>query len=64
MQKDGRVLYLAEEKKENQYWNIPENELLGHKNIIPLFQHPMRFGNPNSPQTGPRAEVLQFPSNK
>lgn len=23
MQKDGRVLYLTEEKKENQYWNIP-----------------------------------------
>ncbi len=23
MQKDGRVLYLAEEKKQNQYWNIP-----------------------------------------
>ena len=23
MQKDGRVLYLTEEKNENQYWNIP-----------------------------------------
>lgn len=23
MQKDGRVLYLTEERKENQYWNIP-----------------------------------------
>lgn len=23
MQKDGRVLYLTEEKKQNQYWNIP-----------------------------------------
>ena len=23
MQKDGRVLYLSEGKKENQYWNIP-----------------------------------------
>ncbi len=23
MQKDGRVLYLAEAKTENQYWNIP-----------------------------------------
>jgi CRISPR-associated protein Cas1 len=23
MQKDGRVLYLTEEKKSNQYWNIP-----------------------------------------
>lgn len=23
MQKDGRVLYLTQEKKENQYWNIP-----------------------------------------
>ena len=23
MQKDGRVLYLTEEKKEHQYWNIP-----------------------------------------
>ncbi len=23
MQKDGRILYLTEEKKENQYWNIP-----------------------------------------
>ena len=23
MQKDGRVLYLTEAKKENQYWNIP-----------------------------------------
>jgi len=23
MQKNGRVLYLTEEKKENQYWNIP-----------------------------------------
>src|SRR5574344_3064357 len=23
MQKDGRVLYLREGKKENQYWNIP-----------------------------------------
>ena len=23
LQKDGRVLYLTEEKKENQYWNIP-----------------------------------------
>lgn len=23
MQKDGRVLFLTEEKKENQYWNIP-----------------------------------------
>lgn len=23
MQKDGRVLYLAEAKDENQYWNIP-----------------------------------------
>jgi len=25
MQKDGRVLYLTEEKKEYQYWNIPKN---------------------------------------
>ncbi len=23
MQKDGRVLYLSEASKENQYWNIP-----------------------------------------
>ena len=23
MQKDGRVVYLTEEKEENQYWNIP-----------------------------------------
>ena len=23
MQKDGRVLYLTEAKKEKQYWNIP-----------------------------------------
>jgi CRISP-associated protein Cas1 len=23
MQKDGRVLYLTEEKSEKQYWNIP-----------------------------------------
>ena len=23
MQKDGRVLYLTEEKNQNQYWNIP-----------------------------------------
>ena len=23
MQKDGRILYLTEEKQENQYWNIP-----------------------------------------
>ncbi|MCK5696618.1 MAG: type I-F CRISPR-associated endonuclease Cas1, partial [Gammaproteobacteria bacterium] len=23
MQKDGRVLYLTEEKKQHQYWNIP-----------------------------------------
>ena len=23
MQKDGRVLYLTESKKENLYWNIP-----------------------------------------
>ncbi|MDQ6954808.1 MAG: hypothetical protein Q9M20_05130, partial [Mariprofundaceae bacterium] len=23
MQKDGRVLYLTEEKKDKQYWNIP-----------------------------------------
>ena len=23
LQKDGRVLYLTEEEKEKQYWNIP-----------------------------------------
>lgn len=23
MQKDGRILYLTENKNENQYWNIP-----------------------------------------
>ena len=27
MQKDGRVLYLTEAKKENQYWNIPDRRL-------------------------------------
>lgn len=32
MQKDGRVLYLTEEKKENLYWNIP----IGNTTVILL----------------------------